>query len=439
LAQDIDYQVYTDSPRLLLNQRRLRLLKRERERESLRWMQFNTLMQGKARMVEPGFALALWATVTAQPGVCREAGEWAQKSANAQDARELRQIALVYDWCQGSLGEVTQSMLGRKLSASLKDKPTDAPAVRSRLFAALAVADMDSTNAQAFLKYTVETWWKGGIMPRLLRGENPFRRREETYAMTEILHTIRDNLRADLREGANRWFDELGAVQLLSYYPLPWPSPENEYRIPAYSGKGDPDLREAAFSRAAEMALVSFDGNSQPHQFLQGWLMQDRFLMRGDFGITYEFLWANPYQPGLSFSYMPDLFHGRGQLLTRSSWDEDATWFSFQDGQSQVFANGQRSAIRPEAKPGPVSLGPVRVFFAASGPRLETGWLPPPEEGAKPVEEIAFVVGLQPDTRYDVEVDEQEMFEARTDSGGILELKFAPGLKSGVRWKKSLN
>lgn len=438
LAQDIDYQVYTDPPRLLLNQRRLRLLKRERERESLRWMQFNTLMQGKARMAEPGFALALWATVTAQPGVCREAGEWALKTANAQDSRELRQVALVYDWCQGSLGDATQSMLGRKLSASLKDRPTDARAIRSRLFAALAVADLDSTNAQAFLKYAIETWWKGAIMPRLLRGEDPFPRREDLYAVTEILHTVRDNLRADLREGANRWFDELGPVQLLSYYPLPWPSPENEYRIPAYTGKGDPDLREAAFSRAAEMALVSFDGNSQPHQFLQGWLMQDRFLMRGDFGITYEFLWANPYQPGLSFTYMPDLFHGRGQLLTRSTWDEDATWFAFQGGQSQVFSNGQRTSIRPEAKPGPVSLGPVRVFFAASGPRLDTGWLPPPEEGGKRVDEVAFVVGLQPDTRYDVEVDEEEMFEARTDSGGILELKFSPGHKAGVRWRKSV-
>ena len=128
LSQDIDYQVYTDPPRLLMNQRRLRLLKRERERESLRWMQFNTLMQGKARMAEPGFALALWATVTAQPGVCREAGEWALKTANAQDSRELRQVALVYDWCQGSLGDATQSMLGRKLSASLKDRPTDARA-----------------------------------------------------------------------------------------------------------------------------------------------------------------------------------------------------------------------------------------------------------------------------------------------------------------------
>jgi hypothetical protein len=78
----------------------------------------------------------------------------------------------------------------------------------------------------------------------------------------------------------------------------------------------------------------------------------------------------------------------------------------------------------------------VKVFFASTGLRLESGWLPPPEEGAKPVDEVAFIVGLSPDSRYNVEVDDEEMYEAKTDSGGILELKFAPGRKAGVRLRK---
>jgi hypothetical protein len=90
-----------------------------------------------------------------------------------------------------------------------------------------------------------------------------------------------------------------------------------------------------------------------------------------------------------------------------------------------------------DARPAPVSLGPVKVFFASSGLKLESGWLPPPEEGAKPVEEIGFIVGLAPDSRYDVEVDDEEMYEAKSDSGGILELKFQPGRKAGVRLHKS--
>ena len=55
--------------------------------------------------------------------------------------------------------------------------------------------------------------------------------------------------------------------------------------------------------------------------------MQDRFLMRGALGILYEFMWANPYQPGLSYFQMPLVYHDAdsGHVFARSSWDEDAT------------------------------------------------------------------------------------------------------------------
>ncbi|MBI5085279.1 MAG: hypothetical protein HZB13_11860 [Acidobacteria bacterium] len=415
----------------------VRLLKRERERESLRWQQFESLMAGRARMAEPGFALALWGVVLGQAGPCREAAEWALKSANLQNPNELRQAALVYDWCQTAGGETQPAMLARRLAAALKDHPPGMGQVRSGVFTAIALADIEAQASQEYLKWAVETWWKGRILPQLKAGDNPFARRGELYAMTEFIHAIRDNLRVDLREGAAKWFEEAAPLQMLSYYPQPWPAAENEYRIPAYVGRGDPDLREAVYSRAAELALVALDANAVPHQFLQGWLMQDRFLMRSSFGITYEFLWANPYQPGLSFSYMPDLFHGRGQLLARSGWDEDASWFGYWAGQAQAFIKGQRVAVKMDARPAPVTLGPVKIFFAASGLKLETGWQPPPEEGAREVEEVAFVVGLEPGVRYDVEVDDEEMAEAKTDSGGILELRFKPGRMAGVRIRKS--
>lgn len=435
-AQEVDYQVYTESPRLLLNQRRLRLLKRERERESMRWQQFDALLRGKARMSEPGFTQALYSVVSAQPGACRQAAEWAVKSP-VSDPSDLRQVAIVYDWCQAPAGEALANLMARKLAASLKDRSGRPAAVRSRLFAALAIADSDSQAAQDYLKFAIETWWRQRLAPRLEAGENPFTSRADLYALIEILHAVRDNLRLDLREGLGQWFDELAPLQILSYYPQPWPAAENEYRIPAYTGAADPDLREAALSRAAELALVAFDANAQPLQFLQGWLLQDRFLMRGEFGIAYEFLWANPYQPGLSYSYMPDVFHARGEILARSSWDDDAAWFGFWDGQAQAFQQGRRMAIRTESRPGPVALGPVKVFFASAGLRFETGWQPPPEEGAKAVEEVAFLIGLAPGSLYDVEVDDEEMFEARSDSGGILELRFPPGRKAGVRVRKA--
>jgi len=45
-GQDVDYMVYTESPRIFLRERRLKMLKRERERQSMRWMQFEALMAG---------------------------------------------------------------------------------------------------------------------------------------------------------------------------------------------------------------------------------------------------------------------------------------------------------------------------------------------------------------------------------------------------------
>ncbi|MGC8882027.1 MAG: hypothetical protein ACP5UT_04280 [Bryobacteraceae bacterium] len=434
--QEPDYLVYTDPPRLLLNERRLRLLKRERERDSIRWQQFDSLMRGRARMSEPGFAQALWATVASQPGACREAAEWAAR-ADAADPRELRQMALVYDWCQPAAGEALAQMIARRLKPALDIRQGDARHIRSLVFAAIALADAEPRASENALRFAVEAWWAGSVAPQLRRGGNPFRTREDLYAMVELIHVVRDNLRIDLREGLAHWFEELPPLLILSYYPQPWPAPENEYRIPVYWTPGDPDLREAMLARAAELALVAYDANAKAHQFLQGWLMIDRFLMRGEFGIPYEFLWANPYQPGLSFTYMPDLFHGRGQLLVRSGWDEDAAWFGYLDGQAQLFAAGKRILVRPEAQPRPIDLGPVRILFAPAGLRFETGWSPPPAEGEKPVEEVAFVLGLNPGSCYEIEVDGEEMFEAEADAGGILELRFQPGRRAGVRIRRA--
>jgi hypothetical protein len=435
-AQEIDYQVYTESPRILLNQRRLRLLRRERERESIRWQQFNLLMSGGARMDQPGFAKSLFSLVTASPGPCREALEWAAKTASVSDAGQLRQMAIAYDWCAGN-NETQAALVARRMAVVLQSRPVEPVQVRSAVFVALALADVESAASQDLLKHAVETWWVKRTLPQLVSYKMPFNTREDLYAIAEFLHVIRDNFRTDLREGAGKWFEELPPMLLLSYYPRPWPAAENEYRIPAFLGKGDPNIRESVFARAAEFALVAYDGNAQPHQFLQGWLMQDRFLMRSTLGITYEFLWANPYLPGLSFTYMPDLFHAHGRLFTRAGWDEEATWFGYWSGQAQSFLKGQRVQVNSAAKPAPLELGPVRIFFAGPTARFERGWTPPTEEGEKPIDEAAFVLGLEPNAAYDVEIDMEEMVEMRSDEGGILAMKFPPGRKAGVRVRKA--
>ena len=97
--------------------------------------------------------------------------------------------------------------------------------------------------------------------------------------------------------------------------------------------------------------MVAYDTNARENQFLQGWLMQDRFLLRGAFGVPYEFLWANPYQPGLSPFYMPLYAYDElsGRVFVRSSWEDDASWFGCFDGESQKFEQGRIQVLAPDA------------------------------------------------------------------------------------------
>jgi hypothetical protein len=70
--------------------------------------------------------------------------------------------------------------------------------------------------------------------------------------------------------------------------------------------------------------------------------------MRGALGIAYEFLWANPYQPGLSFDRLSLVFHDpvSGHVFARTSWDDDATWIGYFDGRMQLFQNGQLQTLK---------------------------------------------------------------------------------------------
>src|ERR1700683_790458 len=72
-----EFRVYTEHPRLILTAQRLRLLKRERDRESQRWRQFDLLVKGSANLPEPGFALALYYAISGDDAAGQRAVAWA--------------------------------------------------------------------------------------------------------------------------------------------------------------------------------------------------------------------------------------------------------------------------------------------------------------------------------------------------------------------------
>jgi hypothetical protein len=413
-----DFRPWTEHPRLFLNERRLRLLKRERERDSIRWQQFNTLVAGGAPMAEPGFAAGLYYQVSGDPAYAQKAIEWAARNS------DLRQLALVYDWCRSRMtGAQAKSIAGRiRRGIELSLKATDIPTVRSRALAAVAIAEDDPELAERELRRLVREWWRAGIGARLKDGRATLPQ-DHLYAFFELMHAVRDNIQIDLRESAAKYFTDLPAWHLLSHYPATFPAAENEYRVPVFSGAGDPDLDLAAMSRAAQLAMVAYDTNARANQYVQGWLIHDRFLMRGVLGIVYEFLWANPYQPGLSYYHLPLQFHEprTGHLFVRSSWEDDATWFGLFGGRMQVFQDGQVHTLTPRGRREPLTLAEVTIVFST---RFKQSLQPSGR---------FFVVGLKPRTPYLVEVDHEELRELTSDAGGVLAFEFPPDGKAEVR------
>ena len=77
------FKVYTDAPRLFLRAARLRLLRRERERRSLRWDQFETLWSGAAEFPEFGWSAALRYQIAEDAAAGSQAVGWGVARASA--------------------------------------------------------------------------------------------------------------------------------------------------------------------------------------------------------------------------------------------------------------------------------------------------------------------------------------------------------------------
>ncbi len=408
-------RVYTDHPRLFLRAQRLRLLRRETGRDSLRWEQFRLLISGGAPMTEPGFANALYFRATDDPAAARRAIDWAMAPN-----RDARQVALVYDWCRDQLKPAEKQALLETLRKTASQRAAN-PALgdlRSQLLAAIAIAGDDDPVSQAALQYVLHQWTEN-LLPALKAGKLEWKP-GDTYPLYEIFHAVRDNLNLDLREDFPGYFKQFPLFDLLSYYPPPYPAAENEFHIPwSPVGSpviGEPDLKVAALSRAAELAMVALDTNAPESQVLQGWLMNDRFLMRGVYGIPYEFLWANPYQPGLSYYHVPLVMYDEtfGRLLVRSSWEDDALWAGFIGGQLQEFREGRVVVIDPKTAREPLELDEATILFPAQSKHFVSG--------VKPENDV-FVLGLDRSASFHVEPDDEEMQEVSTDQAGVLYLK----------------
>ena len=371
-------------------------------------------------------AQALYYQISGNAAAGRQAVAWALGPGN-----DLRQLALVFDWCQDLLSEAQRRDLAARLEKGMAAAAANdsMAAVRSRVLAAVALFDHVPEAPQRELEGVVRNWWNGKMAPALQNGRSVVAR-DDAYPLFELLHAMRDNTNLDLRESCPRFFKDFPIEHLVSHYPAIYDTAENQYRIAPPLKPDQPDLRLAALSRAAELAMVAYDVNAAESQVLQGWLMHDHFMLRGTFGAPYEFLWANPYQPGLSYYLVPLVYHNpdSGKLYVRSGWEDDARWFGYFDGVAQMFAEGRLTVVNPQSVVAPISLGEAVVFLGPGARKFRV---------TLDEEEAAFIVGLEPRRAYQVEIDDEEMFEAVTDPGGILELDLPHGKEVGVRVREA--
>ena len=247
-------------PRLLLTAQRLRRLRRERDRQSMRWNQFHLLMAGKAPMPEPGFAEALYDQVAGSAESGQQAVAWAFGAG-----ADLRQLALVFDWCQDILSEAQSKALAAKLARGIQQTRGDASvsAVRSRLLAAVALSGHLPDVPEQEFEQIVHNWWEGEILPALNSGREGVKRDDTVRPDGDSARGPRQLQLWICARARPQFFTDLPTIQLISYYPATYPAGENDYRIPATPhAEGEPDLRRATLSRAAELAMVAYDSNA---------------------------------------------------------------------------------------------------------------------------------------------------------------------------------
>lgn len=289
-------EVPVHSPRLLLNAQRLKRLKRDQDRQTVRWMSFANRVQSVPDSSERGFELALYYAVTSEEARGREAVAWARAHPC-----EKRQVALVKDWCSRL---IDPSSPLPSCPASTERSPA---ALRDELFSSVT-ADKDTEPEVEKDKSTLIKFLRSG----------DFSDASQVYAAIEYFSVARSVEKVDLREDDPKFFSTLPIELLLSLKT-------SEVEHPNW------------MTHITALALVSLDPNLDSSQFLQGWALENQQTVHDGVGLAYEFLWANPYLPGVGYQNLDSwLYDGsRGLLVGRTNWSSTACWIRISPGRIQ--------------------------------------------------------------------------------------------------------
>ncbi len=399
-----DYRVYNDHPRLLLDADRLKRLSREAERQTDRWRLVKQQLSAGDAMPERAVALALSHQIMGDEPACREAVEL---------ARDLRQTALAFDWCHGVLDAETRSKLAAQLVEQAAVAPSTAEGLRDAVLALVAAAG-EGQGAEAALGRVLTQIWDAKLLPEL-EGGGLVDEAASLVALLETAHVLRYNLDRDIWNESPEAFRALPMARVLGYLPQTLESEEGRLRRYALSS-GDP-MEDALLGRVAEMLLIAYESASRPSQFLQGWLRNDTYTLKGPRGALYEFLWLNPYLPGLAPASAPKWTFDsvRGRIFARA----DDRWIGYFQGELKVDSGSGMQPAGAELRGRPFYVEGAAIIWTA-GPGKWDVQIP---EGRDPQGPVTLLIGLEAGRDYSVRAGKGAWRQVRADRGGVLAVR----------------
>ncbi len=426
-----EFRVYHEHPRIFLEPARLARLRKDVDRQSLRWIALRDLVNSGTAFPEQPLVDALRFQVEGAEDAADRAVEWSLRAAGdgIRTAAELRQAALVFDWCRSRFDrdslEVAKDAIVAAVSAVLPQASVDVGLVRAAILASIALAG-DWDESESALRTLLRMHWDLEVLPALETGALT----DDGAALIAVLEAslaVRHNLEIDLLRPATKALAALVRTRLLSYYPLDLETEEGTARRPSRFGTDEALARvQAPLYRIAEMLLVAYESNLREFQFLQGWIRDDNYQLRSPMSAPYEFLWVNPYLPGLTPQSAPMLAYDpvRGRLYGRLGWERPASWIGFVDGRLELL-EGENLSVSDRFKGLSAMYFPDSVVVPMAPPaKVVLTWQPAHE---KPPENARiFLVGLRAFETYALKVGGRQARLVDAGAGGVIVLHSDP-------------
>lgn len=426
-----DFRVYRERPRLFLEPARLARLRKDVDRQTLRWQALRALIEEGQAFPEQPFVDALRFQIEGDEQAGGSAVAWSQRMAASgiRAAAELRLAALVYDWCRDLFDEPSRLAVQNALAAAVEDllprAGLDAGLIRAAVLASIALAG-DWPGSEAALGELLQTHWKADVAPALARGDLT----DDGAALVAVLEAtlaVRHNLELDLLRETGGALSALASTRLLSYFPLDIDTEEGRARRPSGFGADEREARlQAPLYRIADMLLVAYESNLREFQFIQGWIRDDNYLLRSPMAAPYEFLWVNPYLPGLTPQSAPLLEHDpvRGRLYGRQSWQRPTTWVGYANSRLTVLADETLSSATGLSDLPPMFFPEAAVVPVEPPAKLALLWEPSPRTAPETAK--IFLVGLRSGETYSLKINQRETRLVQAGAGGILVLRTDP-------------